>query len=463
MSDDERLKLRDLPPVPPVAIRDPRRHSQTLLAKADACLRSAYLYLKWNGGPGSHAMDRGTVVHMGAERVVLDLLRHGLKSYVELALSQGPGGAMVAEDIEQAERDVASMTKAIVDEILEEHPELSVTSLEADAARSMLYHFALGMDVDPETVLGIERKFVLDLDCGVTVSGKIDLLTSPEVRWLQVDDYKTSFNVPPEDEFDELHSFQTKLYALLAVYGNPVEKVDGEEVRLPNVGEGVFYVRGRQLYPRPRLRELPDGRKEMVQRERVFTRQELADFKLDVERIAKRLLGALESWKFPAVPGRHCSECPSPAECPLPSHLRRYAGMVNSHEEAQEALAWALVQGEKVGATMKEIKAWAAANGPIVLGDALHGFEVRVSTSRQFRTRNKRSMLPEFIEAAERAAKFGERFDPDEFLRPPGKPTNVFGEMKVSRDVVERRREELGAVAKVDLGDGESVDPPGEE
>jgi hypothetical protein len=383
VSDTERLNLRDLPPVEPVD--PPERLSQTLARLFDRCKRSAYLYMKHGGGTPSHDLDRGTAAHMFAERLMRTLIEQEEPSLY--APAEG-------EDPVSAARQVASMTAAMVDEIAAEHPELTLPAFEWDAVRQMAYHLAVGLDVDPRNVVGIEQKFVLDLECGLTLSGKIDL-ASIDGDFGGVDDYKSSFHVPPQGDFEK--SIQVKLYAVLLMFGQPVTKrwinglvdpaslrvtpgavvpVSGEvEERHPPLGDGLQFVRGRELY----LRYLTDDLR-LRERYSVFSRQQLVDFRLnDLERIGRDLSAALESWKFPAVPGSHCSECPCEPECPLPADLRRHAGEINSEEQAVEALAWAERTSDRVNATRKEVRNFAKSHGPLRVGDLI--FEWRPESS----------------------------------------------------------------------------------
>jgi hypothetical protein len=314
----ERASWRSLPPVEE-NVEAPARLSQTLLSHASLCPRAAYLYLKYGGGVGSQYLLRGTAVHAVAERIMLELIRSGEKSLHATGMVVAADGEIVAEDV-KAKEEVASLSKAIADEVIRDlTPGLS--PLEADAVRNMAYHLALGMDVDPEHVVGIERKFVLKLESGWLVSGKIDLAALPEDRKAQVDDYKTSFHVPTESEFAE--SFQTRLYAIMLVFGNPVDKVIGpggeivEELG-PNIGEFIAEVRAREIYPRYLQK---DGT--LKTRETTFSRKELADARADIERIALTVEHGLNTGDWPAIPGdAQCGRCPARGECPLPAAAR---------------------------------------------------------------------------------------------------------------------------------------------
>ena len=215
MSNPDRIDLRKLPPVEPLE-RRPSRLSQTALKHADACPRSGYLYLKHRGGAANHPLDRGSALHVFAERMVLELIRQQEASLY----APQPG-----EDDDVARRQVASLTHAMVDEILRERTDLVVPASEADAIRAMAYNLAVGFDVDPQTVVGVERMFGMEI-AGWWVIGKIDLASLPGVHMAQVDDYKTSLHVPTQEEFES--AFQTRLYALLLMFGVPLDGDDLE-------------------------------------------------------------------------------------------------------------------------------------------------------------------------------------------------------------------------------------------
>lgn len=434
--------FRQLPPVEPVEW--PARLSQTLLRFHDRCPRSAYLAAKYANGPSSHAMDRGSAFHLFAERMVVDLIQNNEASLF---------APQFGEDVTRAKEEVASLTATMVDEVLSEHPELVVPAQDADAVRRMAYHLAVGLDVDPDSVVGVERKFVLDLECGWTVSGKVDLASLPEATRGQVDDFKTSLHVPEE----ESSPFQRKTYAVLLVYGQPVEDrecarcrgtgeaghftvgepvdpvgglvvldehgkpkavcVDCEgrgkiEHRLDPIGGHLRAVTGRELYPRYTRK---DG---SIQRlEKTWTRLELEEFRQDMERAGRQLTERLETWDFPARSGPHCSECPAEPECPLPRHLRRWAGAIQEEVQAAEAWAWAERMDVRVKQARKEVKAWAKANDVGVrVGDFL--WEFTVKTRRKLRTKPDRTSDWDGLELAVRGAvEHGDPFDLRDWIR----------------------------------------------
>lgn len=428
MSDLEPIQLRKLPPVEP--IRVPARMSQTLLRHEEDCSRSAYLYLKYRGGRPSRVLDRGTLAHMAFERLMLQLVTEGEESYAT-----------------GEERDVASMTAAVVSEIVAEHPELVARPAEWDDAREMAYHWALGYDVSPSSILGVEQTYVLDVPTrdGTVweVRGKIDVAyVIGEEGEAGVDDYKTAFALPTEAEYDE--SFQGRLYAILLVFGQPVaeemcDRCGGEgmlwhgtiavpcqtcggnvvtaapgrgvvERRLERQGDWIQAVRTREVYPRF-LRDdmtLPAVKN-------TLTRQELQDARHDLELLVQRLADRFESWDFPAIHGAHCKRCPASSECPLPEHLRDHAGTINTPEEALEAGVKLAHDEDQLAARRAELRNWVKANGPIVMGDEEWTFVV--SDSRSVKRAGKSTDWDGFMGAVTEAVEIGVPFDPDDWIK----------------------------------------------
>ena len=417
---------RHFEPVPPVD--RPSRLSQTMLRHMDNCPRSGYLYLKHKGGPSSAPMDRGSAFHLFAERMVVELVARGEKSLFAPA-QDGDGGA---EDLSQAAKDVASLTQAMVEQVFEDRPEFVMPASERDAVRVMAYHLAVAFDVDPQSVVGIERAFELDLECGWKIVGKVDLAALPSATRGLVDDYKTSLAVPSQEEHAQ--SFQAKLYALLLMYGRPV---DGEPF-----GSHLTHVTGRMIYPRAKPRETGKGLR-LVQREATWSRGQLDEFRMDVEALGRRVSDALESGDWPAQAGPHCSECPAPRECPIPRELRNYAGTILEPEQASEAWEWAMRAKAAVAAVEKEVKAFAKAHGGVVVGDQV--FEWRVSESRRLRSVGGRSDWDGLAQAVLDAATYGTPFELEEFVK--WVPKNEFKSRPV---VAEEMSDDGGAEAGPD-------------
>jgi hypothetical protein len=412
----------------------PARFSQTLIAKADECPRSGYLYVKHRGGPGSHEMDRGTLAHAVLERAMKTLIAHGERRFSP----DDPEGA-------------AALMADIVDEVLRERPDLVVPRREVDDVRELAYHWAVACDVDPEDVAGIERLMVLDLECGWTISGKLDLIALPSAELGQIDDYKSSQALVSQDEYEG--STQPWLYAALLCFGVPVdvypcEMCDGKGWNLePGLdecahcdGKGRLEQRGepfgghlrgvlcREVYPRARPRD--DGT--LHRRELLLSRTAIADYKADLERMATTLAGRFESWEFPASSGSWCSECPAAQECPLPAHLRDYAGTINTTDQAAEAWERTMRAKAQLAAIEKEVKTFARAHNAVIqVGD--EQWQWQPKEGRAVKKRGQRSDWEGLVAAIEETVQFGTPFDVTEWVvRTAG------SEFKKSKAVTER-------------------------
>jgi hypothetical protein len=415
----ERIDTRNLPPVPQID-GWPARYSQTLLGKADRCLRSAYLYVLYHGGAPGHQLNRGSAAHAVFQRIIETLVEADERSL--FALQEG-------EDESKAASEVASFTAAIVDEVLRERPDLHIPVGEADAVRVMAYHVGVALKLELEKVVGVERKFVMDI-AGREVSGIVDF-AQIDGNTAEVWDWKTSWNRPEQDDYEK--SFQPRLYALLLAFGQPVEKAlcpsceardpersgcdtcDGTgvaEVRLPPIGEHLHWIRTREIYPRY-LNE--DGT--LQERANVLSRTDLHDFRSDLERLIAQLDQAHETGGFPAVSGHHCDICPAPSECPLPKHLREWAGAIETPEQAAEAAEWADHWNERVQKVNAELRRWAGENGGRIRygTDLLREFVA--SQSRGVRRRGKKTDWEGFETAIKRAADGLEELDLDHWVK----------------------------------------------
>lgn len=439
----------DLVPVEPILWPD--RLSQTLLRHYKRCPRSAYLYVKHGGGVKSHEMDRGTLAHAALERLVLELIVNGEE------------GIVAGDAPEDKRHEALSMwTGALVDEIRRERHDLVIPPEQADVARVSVFHAAIGLDVNPEHVLAVERKFVLELPSGWEVSVKADLVSSPAAGQARVDDYKTSIYMPGDGDWDY---FQVKVGAVALLYGNPTERVQcptcdgtGEgtpdicsmcggrgdiEIRGERILAGIEKVTGRELYPRKNLRK--DGL--LHRNEREWTRLELDEFLADLDALGSQILERLESWVWPARKGSWCSECPAESECPLPARLRGFEGVIRDRAHADELWEWSLAWLERAGEVQKIVKAWAKAHGDddapveVIVGDEVWTWKTTegLSIAKAGRSTDWDGLLA----ALERAAELGEPFDQDRWIKRTRR--TEFKKSKRDVEVVQRERADAGA------------------
>jgi hypothetical protein len=431
---DEIVALRELPPVPPVVW--PERLSQTLARYLNRCPYSAYLYVATGGSAPTLEMDRGTLAHAGLAL----MMAWQLQGRVPAGFDETPGAA--------GDEALSALTAEIVRQAAEENPRLWLSHEQKDVARLCVFHGAIGLDVKAEHVAGIERKFLLELDCGWTVSGIIDLASMPGDTLGQVDDYKTSLHVPPEQEWDW---FQTKLYAAMLMFGRPhvgdehcarcegsgEPAADLSGARCPDcrgrgkievfgdpIGSHLREVLGRELYPRHDPRKRADGTLAHVCRReggqpKPWTRLELQELVIDLNDAGDRLSEMLTTWKFPARFGtKACGECPAEELCPIPRGYRRFAGHIRTREEAGEAWAWADRMKSKVAATEKEVKAWADRTAAsLTLGETT--WEHQISEVTALKKARGRADWDGFRSALELAEAAGEPIAPvlEEYIR----------------------------------------------
>jgi hypothetical protein len=365
---------RGLPPVEENVER-PEKLSQSFLARADVCPRSAYLYTKHRGGPQSHAMARGEAFHLFAEWFI---------------------NLLIDQDENSAPPEVA---KDVLAAALAERPDLVLPEAERDALRVMAYHFAENLWIEPSKVVAVEKMLEMEL-AGTIVRGKVDYATvDPQTRHAEIWDWKSSWAVPSQDDYAK--SFQPLLYALMLAEG----KGEGDPVP---IGRGIDTFKVMEIYPR--YRDLPH-------RETILDRQRLTEFKGDVEALIATATLGFDQGKWSAVPGSHCSTCPAMHECPLPAALIP----VPAPDEDPEALAerWFFLSSE-AASEKKRLRAIAKeSNGPIPLGKDLElRFDLRTYEKL------KSGKLPEVKAIIE-----GAGFDPKDYITPVTE--SVFDKRKV--------------------------------
>lgn len=412
-----RPNWRDFPPVE--LIDRPSRLSVTFLKHANGCPLSGYFYLR-DGSPPSNDLDRGTALHLFCQEVPALLLAHA-----EAHREGAPEEAVPVEPV--LETDAA---KDLMNQVLDEHPELGVTVEDAVKLRQMAYHLAgddrgragqrkpddrpypVGYAWRPDEIVAVERTFLLEI-AGWRVIGRVDLAHLDRDMLLDVEDFRSSLHVPTAAEYDG--SLPTKLYVALVMLGNPVGP---EGVLEPSIGEFVQWARATEVFPRY-LRD--DG--SVTTRSVIYSREEILEFVEDLERLVRAVDAALEpvevdagdsevthGQRWPAIRGSHCNLCPRPADCPIPERLRSHAGLVNDLERASEALEWADGQAALVNATRREVREFAKRQQlTIPVGaDEEYGFVV---------TQTRKVDAEGMEAAAARSAQFGEPFDAESFIK----------------------------------------------
>ena len=414
MSDEPlgHLDLRHLPPVEPVEV--PERFSQTMMRHGDSCKRAAYLYQRHHGGTPAHELDRGTAFHLTWQKINELILE-------QFALDEGSGDVDFAVD--------ESTAKLLLEEVLDEHPELTVPLWERDQLRVMASHVANGWKVNPAHIVGVEQKFLLQLG-EHTVSGILDLALIDGVVGI-VRDAKTEWAMPSQAEYDA--TWQGRFYAVLLVYGSPVSEVACSDcnpdmeipVVLPRKDEAACATCGGRCWIEhvgPPLgshlqvvdvgevfpRFLQDDGTVPV-RNKLLARIEIDALRHDLEQQARGLGEAFKTWEFPAVDGSHCQRCPCEPECPLPKKLRRFKGSIQTFEQAREAAEWWHRNAGIVDATRTEIRNFCKQNGPLRFGaDMVFEFSTDVRNETDW---------PGLEAAVVRSANYGEPFQLTRYRR----------------------------------------------
>lgn len=363
---------RNQPPVP-LALRPARPHrlSFTWLSHFARCKHSALLYTRYGGGPASHEMDRGSVIHDCIAR-------------------------LANECLEQGEPTIPfDLAKAVLSEVMAD-PRYTIAPEEWDYARQCVYHWARYTGLNLDQVLGVEQLLVWDATPDWRISGKADFCWRDR-ETIGVIDWKSARWPLTQEAFD--NSLQTKLYSLLLAYGKPVTAEpcpacqpgnvaasdDPEEWACPHgcnrgyietvephsLGEGAQFFHIAESYPGV-IWDKDEPTERIASRERTLTRAELLDEKAAVEALLAQVSEVFESGQWDAVPGDdQCGKCPARRDCPLPPVLLPAPGLIGTAEEAEHfAVASFFLESEKKDVDAA-LKAWNEAHGPIPLGDDL--------------------------------------------------------------------------------------------
>jgi hypothetical protein len=285
------------------------------------------------------------------------------------------------------------------------------------------------------------------------VSGKVDYAElSEDGKTATVIDWKTSYRMVSEGELAEKapdvdgtprvapKTFQLLSYVLLLAFGRPVRKVPcgacggaggeiddpggairdmppmipyrrcGEcggtgrtETLDPPVGGRINTFDCHEAYPQY-LFDDGIGMSPPL----VVIRPELPDHWAWFQGLVRRADSAFNTWRFDAVDGTHCNECPARRECPLPAHLRFGPILEGPDEAADMASSYYLRQGEQKE-LWEALKGWVDANGPVPVGS---------DEELSFKSEERRKVDAEGMAvAARRAAELGEGFRPDDFVK----------------------------------------------
>lgn len=336
----------DLPQLPVVTA--PKTLRQTWLRTLDVCPHSAYLSLKHGGGVDSHPLFRGRAFHETVERAT------------RACVTQG-------------ERRVDHhLVKAILQEVLTDHPDWVVPASEMDDLRMMLFHWADSF-ICPDSPL-VEQLFHLEMD-GMIVSGTVDLAWC-EGDTLHIRDYKTGRAIPSQGEVSGKNpetgenmgakSAQLIIYSLLMC--------DGRAVASDWVPPSVNRIDARFIYP---FFHYEEG---LSERGLIIDRLELVEHRQWLAVLLNRAEAGFEQGVWPAVPGSQCGTCAAPMDCPVPALLRQTEGISPYERDASELAEDYLFMREDAKRRRKELKSYCEANGPIPIGSDLEISHKRVET-----------------------------------------------------------------------------------
>lgn len=329
------IDLRTFPPVPPLT-SVPERWRQTFISKYVECPRAAYLYLKYNGGALTHPLAGGTLLHRAIERFLQHLVDN----------DERVGTPETAKDI--------------LNEVLVESTDLTVSPERFDKLRSMMFHIAEGIAINPGHNVCLETPVSIDVN-GRQVTGTIDFAEAIGGRCLVLD-WKSAFLNPPrpiEEEGDTYlptqeeweASFQLVLYSLSLAAG----MINGRPSGLDGIEEFVL----RQIHPR----QFWENEGTVAYREAIITRDALLDWRFYLEALVGQLETAMKDWKFPAIQGSHCDYCPASAECPIPPAVRNYRGELRTMDDAVRAANLWEALTRRRGELWNAIKGFSKATG----------------------------------------------------------------------------------------------------
>lgn len=402
MSEPERIDWRDLPPIPESEqpeFRDGWMPSQTFLRTHDNCDRAALLYLQYGGGASTHELNRGSIFHLTAERLLRLLVAQG-----EVTVPP-------------------ELARVVLYEVMGEHSELQVSAEERDVLRYLVDHWARGTAWQPANILGIEKTLTLETG-GFRVLMRPDVIEEPEPRVARLVDHKTAF--PPDSEefrrqaYDAngnprfAGNYQLAMGSVVAAFG-----ITDDGLPLGN------FERFQMVLEYPRILR-DDG---IDKREIEVDRLQVQSFRDDLDLQLKRLREVcIAKRKWQATAGTQCRECPAAAACPLPPVLRPESEHADLHtlpELEAAATDWNLAtMDNEVRKRRLKKAAESLPDEDLLLGTNEDGepiLGVRCGTDQALAfEKTARTEIPDkenLFAAAEAAAQFGEPFRREDHVK----------------------------------------------
>lgn len=372
--------MRDFPPVEPIPV--PESYRQTFLRVASNCMRSGYLYQKYDGGPLHKELARGIVYHRFCEKATLHLIENN------------------------ESRLAPEIAKDLMQETIVEATDLTLPWDEHDALHLMAYHWAEAMVLQPEQILCVEGKVELEVG-GRRITGTIDLATA-DGRLCNVTDYKTQWLARSQAAW--AGDFQTSVYGIMLAAG----RLEG----MPFDLDHITHYRLSQLFPRHVNKE-GDEITGILERTVIVTREELLDRMAYLEAHVAKIDQAFTDWRFEAQVGAHCNQCAAKRECPIPAHLRGERGTIETLEDAQKVANRWFLRKQRLGEEWEALKDAFNRFGPYRFGkDQI----VEATTINEERIRSK----PKLRLEVDRAVEFGTPFNWEDHVR-----SNTYQRMKV--------------------------------
>lgn len=356
----------------------PKALRQSNLATFDRCALSAKFVADYERDWSSHAQARGTMFH----RVAATCLR-AMYERKENQIPADVARAILANELRQDGVDdfcgmcgapaKFDLTRGPMGRVVcaegHEHGSsfVNIPFSELADLRWVVVKFANDNAFNIEDLVDVEQRLLAevaapDLPDGEnrTLTGQLDALfiTGDRADHAIVLDWKDTWDLPAPTEVGFDGYFQQRFYAWLIFRNYPTVQ-------------------------RVTLRELYVRRSE--HREADVWRHEAESVEAELAALAERYDRAFREGNFPPTPGRHCTMCPLPMQCPIFPSVRG-AGAISTEEQAQQAARELAVAKAVAKRRDEALKAWASVKGPVEVsshkGPRAVGFIERTRTSR---------------------------------------------------------------------------------
>lgn len=417
MSD--RPNWRDLPPIPekdqPHFYED-WTPSQTFLRTMDRCDHAALLHLRYGGGASSLELNRGSIMHETIDR----LIRMLIAAHRERAtgIDGPPAFEYEASPMEKAEhladqledRIPPELGRAVLYEVMNDHPEMQVSAEERDALRYLIDHWCRGTRFDPKKIIGVEKTLTLETN-GFRVLIRPDLIEDLGGGVCQIRDWKSAW--PPDSESFRAQAFdaqgrprwagnyQLNMAAVVVAFG-----ITDDGLPLGN------YERFRLRLEFPRILrsdETIDCREVEVDRFQVQSFRD--DLDLQLTRLREVCMGER---KWQPTRGTHCAECPAAPACPLPRWLRpesQHASLETPEALERAGTRWAFLTKE-ASTIKRRVKKAAEVMGLDVVAIGTDE-ELAFETTEKVEIRDREAMMAD----AEEASRVGRTFRREDHIK----------------------------------------------